>query len=1340
MAGCEGGQMPIVKRAQELAAQRCTAIAMRHLYGDALYCAATHHHFDIVKALLDGGTDFDLKELSQTVDAVCDWGDAPALRLLLKYDGRKLLGPQQYSHGLDKAARKGKHEVVHFLLGKSFGHHDLTIKAETVIHVSGNDFMSVLRPLIENIRTQESFLSTLNQSLQIASQNGHKEVVDFLIREGADVNAVVEMQHTSQADRLNAYCMFYDRHGSPRKGTALQAALLGFRRFDPQPRHDYLPFSHTSWQSADASSQEQTIQLLLTKRANTNELAGHGRYPLHMAASHCSAEIVQLLIAAGADVNASTQQHGTALQAAACREVGAVPVIKVLLEAGAAISQNDDGIKAALNEALSFFGDGGRFHRKGGDGQFQISNSLTDLLINGPGAAVKILLDCLPEERANDSRYSLLFQMACMAGDRQCVELLLQRRIDVNRSGYYYGTGLQAASRVGNMDIIESLLNAGADVNILQGAHGTALRAAVLGGHEYVVSFLILHGADINLCYKNQDQSILHLALETGNRAIYKILLATGADVNKDMPNQQPIMISASKFGDPTLVELLLAGGADVNIPGKALGHHASVPYGEASPLHAACAGGHESVVQFLLAHGADTEKIVQSSGTPLQAAIRGNHLLVVRLLLDARANVDQGSYDTPLLEASRDGKLEMVEELLKAGACIGDPPTVQNALATACTQRHRAVSELLLEALRGTDKEARICADALSAAMQSRDDEMVQLLLERGLALTIETLHQACAAGLEETVRMLLVNGIDVNSDDGTSAHPLHVAACHSHPTVVQLLIDRGADVNLRSTKYGSPLIAALEGCLAPFLRARSQPEPCKSLAKALPLPGPEYKIHIRRRTESQARPGYKEVSQCEQIVQSLFDHGAEVDIDIRSFGNTLHLASCMGSETIVRHVLKRISDVNVFGGYFGSPLLAALEGDHLVIVKLLLGRGIDVNHPSSEHGTALHYACAHGTTKSVQMLLDHGADVNAYDEKHGSPLAAAVSTGNGTFPRNKNRSLAECHAIVELLLRHGDKVQIRECDLLAAVSCRSSADGEHYMRLFLEHDQSARATEPVFVQAILNFGGYSSRFRTLPRLLERDGGLGTTPTMLKAANEPEVMRMLLEHKPVCELTAEILEAAAKQCSGHFELVKLLLAHNPKIPITEAAVMAALELKYPRGSDGNLLKLLFDCNNELEITEAMLKAAETTPDMKLLLERRRKELPISSEVIEAVASRYCKSGALVRLLLEHDKSIKITPPVVQRAITYYHDSEPLIETLLEHDPTLEIGQEQLLSMIKGHGGREDKRQIVELLVKHGKTLDFTPEISVALDEEYQSHSDKDMKECFSKLERQDTS
>jgi hypothetical protein len=77
---------------------------------------------------------------------------------------------------------------------------------------------------------------------------------------------------------------------------------------------------------------------------------------------------------------------------------------------------------------------------------------------------------------------------------------------------------------------------------------------------------------------------------------------------------------------------------------------------------------------------------------------------------------------------------------------------------------------------------------------------------------------------------------------------------------------------------------------------------------------------------------------------------------------------------------------------------------------------------------------------------------------------------------------------------------------------------------------------------------------------------------------------------------------------------------------------------------------------------------------------------------------------------------------------------------LLDHDPTLEISQEQLLSMIKVRGGHKGKRQIVELLVRHGKTLDFTPEVGVALDEKYQSHSDKDMKELFYKLKRQATS
>lgn len=210
-----------------------------------------------------------------------------------------------------------------------------------------------------------------------------------------------------------------------------------------------------------------------------------------------------------------------------------------------------------------------------------------------------------------------------------------------------------------------------------------------------------------------------------------------------------------------------------------------------------------------------------------------------------------------------------------------------------------------------------------------------------------------------------------------------------------MQLLIDWSANVNLRSAKYGNALMTALKGRITFFLRSDKQSKSCQSLAGAFFLSGLKSFINTTSVIYNvDGVRGHNKFWSCEQIVQTLLDHGAEVDIDIRSFGNALHLASYLGNEIIFRHVLKRISDVNVFGGYFGSSLLAALEGGHLVIVELFLDCNIDVNHSSSKHGTALGYACAHGMKRLVQTLLDHGADVNEYDAKYGSLLIATIES----------------------------------------------------------------------------------------------------------------------------------------------------------------------------------------------------------------------------------------------------------------------------------------------------------------------------------------------------------
>ena len=1006
--------MPIFNRGQEIVAKRCSDVVSRHLYGEALTTASENQKFDIVESLLESNVDFDLEEITSTLDSICAWGSERTLQSLLQHDTKEVLGIKQYSSGLDQAARKHNRPIVLYWLEEYPDHQNLVVEPATVIHVARNGFIDILLPLIERIMPMDSFEKTLSQCLQVASSNGHEKVVEYLIREGAKVNAAVEKAREPFLSTKICYDYLFGHDDTiTRKRSALQAALTG---------------------TADASSEQRTVELLLGKGADPNGAGEYGRYPLNIAAGYCTVEVVQVLISSGADVETVTEEYGTALQAATRRELRGLPIIKTLLEASGSTSSLGLGKAAALNEALSFFGSPHR-HRNENRGRFELSTSIADVLSTGPGAVVKVLLANLPEEKSNDARYGLLAQMACIAGDQECVKLLVKRGMDVNILGSYYGTALQAASRVGNIEIADYLLKS---------------------------------GAEVNLRYGDKSHSVLHLARESRNQAIFETLLNARADVNTEIQDQQHILIVACEHGDTALVELLLANGVDVSVSGTK-NRRDIIDWDQATPLHAACTNCHLSVVQLLLDSGADVNKVNKSSITPLTAAIRGKKLHAT----------------FPSRVAREDCRLEIVQELLRAGAIIGDPSTEENALARACDSRQYMVAEVLLAHLSSNEFEAQVCSEALSAAIKCGDDEMVLLLLEHGVSPSFEMLREACVAGVLQVVKMLVDTGIDVNRVDGDDAPLLHVAASHLRSDIVRFLINRGTDVTHNSTKYGSPLIAALEG------------------------------------SQRQKKLGYKKMLQCEKIVEILFDAGAKVDTIIREFGNALHLASYMGSDVIVRQLLERMEDVNIFGGHFETALIAGLKGDHPIVVDLLLDRGIEVNRYSPEHGFALHCACRHGSRRLIQNLLDHGANINAYNDKHGSALTVAVSR----FCRDP---YGEERAIMDLLLHHEPKVRIRECDLLAAASGRSF----EFISLFLRHDPSVVATEAVIVKVIKTL--FFNNEEILPLLLRHDDGLGTTPGMVLAAVEkPELLKILLEHKPLDPAAADIVVNMSKRATS---------------------------------------------------------------------------------------------------------------------------------------------------------------------------------------------------------------
>lgn len=86
--------------------------------------------------------------------------------------------------------------------------------------------------------------------------------------------------------------------------------------------------------------------------------------------------------------------------------------------------------------------------------------SVENVFDHGSGAIVEILLRHYPQETAQAQEYGLLLQMAGAAGRHDFVQLLVERSVDVNATGSYYGTALQAACRFGHPEVVRQLLEA----------------------------------------------------------------------------------------------------------------------------------------------------------------------------------------------------------------------------------------------------------------------------------------------------------------------------------------------------------------------------------------------------------------------------------------------------------------------------------------------------------------------------------------------------------------------------------------------------------------------------------------------------------------------------------------------------------------------------------------------------------------------------------------------------------------------------------------------------------------------------------------------------------------
>jgi ankyrin repeat protein len=384
----------------------------------------------------------------------------------------------------------------------------------------------------------------------------------------------------------------------------------------------------------------EMTDVLIRAGARVAARTREGVTPIQLAAINGSGRMLDRLLKAGADPNASLTPAGdTALMMAA--RTGNVESLRVLVEAGANVNVRETwGGTTPLMWAVS----------------------------EGHAEAARLLMAAGADVSAR-SHYVAAANGRGFEG-RTPVANRADSRAEDFASGWL--TPLMLAAREGHLDLTRILVAGGADVNAVAGDGKTALALAIFNGNYDVASLLVDSKADVNAA-DNQRFTPLFYAVDRRNM--------------ETAPNF-PWMVTQ----DPLpLVKKLLDAGANpnalVNNTPRARMREGSPRIVHATALMRAAFAGDIDLVKLLLAHGADPSIISTDGETMVSAAaglafVHGYHrgksprerLETVRLFVTLGNDVNQADdYGiTPLMAAANLGDTAIIQYLVDQGADLG--------------------------------------------------------------------------------------------------------------------------------------------------------------------------------------------------------------------------------------------------------------------------------------------------------------------------------------------------------------------------------------------------------------------------------------------------------------------------------------------------------------------------------------------------------------------------------------------------------------------------------------------------------------------------------------------
>ena len=203
------------------------------------------------------------------------------------------------------------------------------------------------------------------------------------------------------------------------------------------------------------------------------------------------------------------------------------------------------------------------------------------------------------------------------------------------KDGDDLATPLIIAARDGKLDFVKVLLRYEANIE----ARGT----------------IKIDGEVIEGC------TALWVATSKGHFDVVRLLIEQNAEVDSRILNNSTPLRAAAFMGHLDIVRCLVEKGADVNARDNF----------NCTPLMVTCYNGHLDVASYLLKHGANINLQDKDGISCLHCASERGHVqLVCELLALGAKQIQNLNRLTPLLEASNNCKIEMVEWFINRPEC----------------------------------------------------------------------------------------------------------------------------------------------------------------------------------------------------------------------------------------------------------------------------------------------------------------------------------------------------------------------------------------------------------------------------------------------------------------------------------------------------------------------------------------------------------------------------------------------------------------------------------------------------------------------------------------------